>query len=516
MSELPKSWTTCELGDVVDYGKAAKVEPSQIKPDDWVLELEDIEKDTSKILRRMTFAERQSKSTKNQFQLGDVLYGKLRPYLNKVVRADGPGLCTTEILPLRPPHEVHAGYLFHWLKHPQFLAYVNAVSHGLNMPRLGTEAGRAAPFVVAPRAEQERIAERLDVLLGRVDACRVRLDGVPGILKRLRHSVLAAALDGGLSSDWRELAGVNLDEWTPKALEQIAEIGTGTTPLRSNSSFYSETGTPWVTSSATGSEFVDSAAEYVTPAAIAAHRLKVYPPGTLLVAMYGEGKTRGQVTELRIHATINQACAAVTVDPSRALTSFVKLALRAQYEAMRAMAEGGNQPNLNLSKIKSISTRLPSKEEQAEIVRRVESLFALADAIEAKWQAARNQVERLTPALLFKAFRGELVPQNPDDEPASVLLERIAAARAKLALRPKQKPQPRSSDLNPASDQSLLNVIDQMDTAAFTFEELREHSSRGYESLKGELFALLADRKSGVEQYFDVEARCMKLRRVHK
>ncbi len=93
------------------------------------------------------------------------------------------------------------------------------------------------------------------------------------------------------------------------------------------------------------------------------------------------------------------------------------------------MAEGGNQPNLNLSKIKDFKLKLPSLLEQHEIVRRVETLFAFADRLEARLATARIAAERLTPALLAKAFRGELVPQDPDDEPAAELLKRLAAAR---------------------------------------------------------------------------------------
>jgi type I restriction enzyme, S subunit len=95
---------------VVDYGAAQKAEPDEISADAWVLELEDIEKDTSKVLQRVTFAQRQSKSTKNRFAVGDVLYGKLRPYLNKVVRADQDGYCSTEIVPLSPSAAVDGGY----------------------------------------------------------------------------------------------------------------------------------------------------------------------------------------------------------------------------------------------------------------------------------------------------------------------------------------------------------------------------------------------------------------------
>ncbi|KGM40432.1 hypothetical protein JY96_11340 [Aquabacterium sp. NJ1] len=146
--------------------------------------------------------------------------------------------------------------------------------------------------------------------------------------------------------------------------------------------------------------------------------------------MYGEGKTRGQVTELGIPAAINQACAAVVVDETKMVRSFVKLALQANYLEMRVLAEGGNQPNLNLAKVKGFSLPMPPLDEQTEIVRRVDLLFAFADRLEARLQAAQAAASRHTPALLAKAFRGELVPQDPNDEPASELLRRLTQAKS--------------------------------------------------------------------------------------
>ena len=103
--DLPTTWALTNLGAVINYGSTNKAEPNEIGDGDWILELEDIEKDSSRLLQKMTFLQRQSKSTKNHFQAGDVLYGKLRPYLNKVLIAGEPGYCTTEILPLKPgPH----------------------------------------------------------------------------------------------------------------------------------------------------------------------------------------------------------------------------------------------------------------------------------------------------------------------------------------------------------------------------------------------------------------------------
>ena len=424
MSTLPTTWVETNLGTVVPYGATIKAEPEELTPDTWVLELEDIEKDTTKVLQRLTFSERQSRSTKNRFDAGDVLYGKLRPYLNKVAFAEQPGVCTTEIVPIKPNDAVNGRYLFHWLRHPKFLVYVTEVSHGVNMPRLGTEAGRQAPFVLAPKNEQKRIADKLDAVLTRVDTVNTRMARVAAILKRFRQSVLADATSGRLTKDWRTTVGT-ANDWPHIDVQSVAHVGTGSTPLRSNPTFFSSVGTPWVTSAATGNELVQNATEFVTQAAITAHRLKVYPPGTLLVAMYGEGKTRGQVTELGISATINQACAAIVVDEAKMLRSFVKLGLQANYFEMRVLAEGGNQPNLNLAKIKGFPLPYPPLNEQAEIVRRVATLFAFADRLEARLQTAQTATERLTPALLAKAFRGEMVPQDPNDEPASELLRRM-------------------------------------------------------------------------------------------
>jgi type I restriction enzyme, S subunit len=194
LADLPESWLFSRLGDVVDYGKTEKVKPENIPDDAWILELEDIEKDSSKLLQRSTFGERKSKSTKHRFYAGDVLYGKLRPYLNKVLLANEDGYCTTEIIPIRTNTAINKQFLFYWLKHHTFLEYVQAISHGLNMPRLGTEAGTNAPFVLAPLNEQKRIADKLEQLLERVNSSKARLKNVQDTLKRFRQSALSAAM----------------------------------------------------------------------------------------------------------------------------------------------------------------------------------------------------------------------------------------------------------------------------------------------------------------------------------
>jgi type I restriction enzyme S subunit len=136
---LPSEWRHTKLGNIVSYGSTRKCAIADVTDDTWVLELEDVEKESSKILTRKTAKKRPFKSTKNRFAKGDVLYGKLRPYLNKVVVADDSGVCTTEIIPLSAEPFVLNRYLFYWLKTRDYLNYVNDVSYGVNMPRLGTK-----------------------------------------------------------------------------------------------------------------------------------------------------------------------------------------------------------------------------------------------------------------------------------------------------------------------------------------------------------------------------------------
>ena len=325
-----------------------------------------------------------------------------------------PQKCITvvDVAIIRPGKDsVLPRWLMHFLNSPEIRQRIELLSSGTTRKRISRGNLAQIELPIPPLNEQKHIAEKLDSLLARVDSCQTHLERVPQILKRFRQSVLAAATSGRLTEDWREEKGVN-GEWEETDIQSVAFVGTGSTPLRSNSNFYSSKGTPWVTSAATGQTFIHSAKEFVTKEAISAHRLKLFPVGTVIVAMYGEGKTRGQVSELAIEATINQACAAIVVDEAKVTKKYLKLALQANYLEMREMSEGGNQPNLNLSKIKEFTFPLPSPEEQTEIVRRVEKLFAYAAKLEARYTSASEHVERLTPSLLAKAFRGDLVGQE--------------------------------------------------------------------------------------------------------
>ncbi|EBX4420975.1 restriction endonuclease subunit S [Salmonella enterica subsp. enterica serovar Kottbus] len=167
--ELPMGWEWTRLGSISNYGFCDKAEPEDVTPETWILELEDIEKVTSKLINKVTFAERPFKSSKNRFSQGDVLYGKLRPYLDKVIVANEPGVCTTEIIPITSYGNIYPEFLRLLLKAPNFIIYANSSTHGMNLPRLGTEKAQQAIIELAPIQEQLRIVSRVDKLMSLCD-----------------------------------------------------------------------------------------------------------------------------------------------------------------------------------------------------------------------------------------------------------------------------------------------------------------------------------------------------------
>ncbi len=186
---FPQNWVLTRLGEIAYYNAEIKVSSEEISEESWVFDLEDIEKDTSRILQKVRFKDRQSLSSKSRFKKGDVLYGKLRPYLNKVVVADEDGYCTTEIVPIRPYLDIDPKYLMYALKTPSFLSYVNSKTYGIKMPRLGTVDAINTVVPLPPLAEQHRIVAKVDALMALCDALESQLKERAGVQERFAKAV---------------------------------------------------------------------------------------------------------------------------------------------------------------------------------------------------------------------------------------------------------------------------------------------------------------------------------------
>lgn len=187
---IPRHWEFSRLGYATNYGLREQVDPDSIDENEWVLELEDIEKITSNLLQTIYAKDRIPKSSRNRFYKGDVLYGKLRPYLDKVIVANNDGVCTTEMIPLRGYIGITSEYLRLVMKSPYFVSYASESTHGMNLPRLGTDRARLALIPLAPHNEQHRIVAKVDELFSLCDRLKERITESQKVANQMADSIL--------------------------------------------------------------------------------------------------------------------------------------------------------------------------------------------------------------------------------------------------------------------------------------------------------------------------------------
>ena len=334
-------------------------------------------------------------------------------------------------------------------------------------------------IAVPPLPEQKRIADKLDSMLARVNACRDRLDRLPALLKRFRQSILAAATSGRLTEDWRHdhandassgnlACLLNIQEkkrqWltlngthneasrVKKRLESfraefienkelpcswcwapLEDASLMVVDCHNKTAPYESDGIPLVrTTNIRDGRFVWDDLRYVSEGTYRFWSKRCFPqPGDIVFtreAPMGEASIIPKNTKI----CLGQRTMLIRPLSEHTSESYLLLALLDPKFKERAnkTAVGTGVKHLRVGDVSELKLPLPPTIEQTEIVRRVELLFAFADRLEARLANARRQVGQLTPALLAKAFRGELVAQDPADEPAAELLKRLAAQRA--------------------------------------------------------------------------------------
>jgi type I restriction enzyme S subunit len=343
---------------------------------------------------------------------------------------------------------------------------IESLGTGTTFKAISGQTLRNLSVPIAPPEQQKQIVEEIEKQFSRLDKAIADLKRVKANLKRYKASVLQAAVTGKLTEAWRkqnpnvepaskllerilterrqkweeaELAKMtakgkipkndkwkekykepaapdtsNLPElpdgWVRVTVEQIASVGTGATPLRSNKAYYDEGTVPWVTSGALNDLFVKESKEFITELALKETNVKLFPKHSLLIAMYGEGKTRGKASELIIEAGTNQACAALVFEgKQKAIQPYAKLFFLKNYNDIRMLSSGGVQPNLNLGIIKSTLVPLPPKEEQVAVTQEVENRLSVAEELEHTVDNNLKRAERLRQSILKQAFSGKLI-----------------------------------------------------------------------------------------------------------
>jgi type I restriction enzyme S subunit len=376
-------------------------------------------------------------SAKQRVKNGDVLICKINPRINRVWIVGKndviPQIASSEWIVVRSPH-LSASYLCRLFSSPRFrkLLCEGVTGVGGSLTRAQPKRVREFKIPLAPASEQCHIASKLDTTLADVDACRQRLDGVAAILKRFRQAVLAAAAAGELTREWREERGLGHDHFKQCKLKDLV-----LEPLRNGKSVRDGEGESVLRLSCLKNASIDwKESKRGDWAGITFDRF-IVSQGDFLVARGNGSKDlvgRGcLVDEPPPRMAFPDTMIRVRPDPDKIHPFY--LAIVWEHRSTRDQIESAARTSAGIWKVAQGDLeviRLPipgSNAEQVEIVRRTHELFSLANQLEAKLNTARKVVDRLTPALLAKAFRGELVPQDPSEEPASVLLERIRAAR---------------------------------------------------------------------------------------
>lgn len=395
-----------------------------------------------------------------------------------------PKVCTNFLRLARPSSVLDSRYLNYFLSDFYLSGEVVKYQGGSNNLRnLKFKDYSKIDVSLAPINEQSRIANKLDSLLAKVQNTQTRLEKIPGILKRFRQSVLIAATSGELTKDWRlenqvtplqpfldniqrereslkfqkklkknfcnqilddQPSTVLPNSWVWVNFDSLAKnrshaLKAGPFGSALKKDDYSDAGYKIY-----GQEQVIAGNENLVTYYINNDKFEELvscktEPGDILISLVG---TIGKVlvlTESAEEGIINPRL--VKLSLSDEIDSYyIKIFIDSPeaHHFFSMFSHGGTMEILNLKILRSLPIALPPIEEQKEIVRRVESLFDLADKVEKQYQAAKQRTDRLTQSLLAKAFRGELVPQDPRDEPASELLKRIQVELEKAAIKKKK------------------------------------------------------------------------------
>ncbi|WP_064604437.1 restriction endonuclease subunit S [Photobacterium sp. J15] len=443
MSQLPKEWVQVKLKDVVDKivggGTPSKSVPSYYEGEIPWMTVKDMNKTYLTDTIDHITQEAVENSSTNVIPAGIPIIAT-RMSLGKIVRASFDSAINQDLKALFVNKEIDQYFFEYWYR-----------SQGIKIESLGTgttvkgvrlEVINGLDFPLAPLAEQQRIVEKLDEVLAQVDTIKARLDGIPAIIKRFRQSVLAAAVSGKLTEEWRssseyrEVFGKLLpSSWKVKAAKDICvKVQSGSTPR--NDPFNQGGTIPFLKVYNIVNQQInfDYKPQFVTTDT---HHDKlkrsVAYPGDVLMNIVGPplGKV-AILTSQYPEWNLNQAITLFRADSELLDNKYLYYVL-CEGDLVRAVmpeTKGSvGQVNISLTQCRESSIPLPAIEEQKEIVRLVDQYFAFADTIEAQVKKVQARVDNLTQSILAKAFRGELVPQDPDDEPADKLLERIAEAR---------------------------------------------------------------------------------------
>lgn len=409
---LPEGWRWVRLG------KLYQINPRIIADDNTMASFVPMEKIEPGMKGTFTFESLpwgKAKKGHTQFADGDVAFAKISPCFENgksmLVRGlkNGIGAGTTELIILRQP-SVLQKYTFYLICSSDFIQKgTHTYSGTVGQQRISMDFVRNYPVPLPPLNDQQRIVDSIESLFAKLDEAREKAKAVLNGFESRKAAILHKAFTGELTAKWREEHGVGMESWEKKKIKEIAMIGSGGTPDRSEPLYY-QGDIPWVKTGEIKWNHIKYSEEHISESALTNSSAKIYPIGTVLVAMYGQGLTRGRAAILAIEASTNQAvCALIAsqhIDNHMLFYYFMY-----NYWNFRKHAFGGVQPNYSASMIGSLSIDLPTYPEQKEIVRCITSLLEKGQQVRDAAESVLERIDLMKKSILAKAFRGELTGQ---------------------------------------------------------------------------------------------------------
>lgn len=363
------------------------------------------------------------------FSKGDVIFAKITPCMENRKSAIVPklkndiGYGSTEFHVFRTDSRyVDNRYIFYFIRSHEFISDATAAMTGaVGQQRVQKSFidGYKVPF--PPLKEQQRIVDRIESLFEKLDKAKELIEEArEGFWKR-KIAILEKAFRGELTKDYRFRNNISYD-WNLSKLKNVTQITSGGTPSRKIPEYF-EGKIPWVkTGEIVWNDIYDSE-EHITQDAIDNSSAKLIPSGAVLVAMYGQGLTRGRAAILLETACTNQAVCAL-IPTEKIKTRYLYYYFMKNYWNFRQLAKGGNQENLSGKVIGEFEIEIPSIEEQNEIIRILDDFLEEESKIDELTQL-EEQIELIKKSILAKAFRGELGTNCEEDESALVGLKEI-------------------------------------------------------------------------------------------
>lgn len=340
------------------------------------------------------------------------------------------------------PRFMSRRFLAHAL--PGYLGLINGATHSVTVKHLSSRTIQEIPLPLPSISEQVRIADKIDALFERSRSARDELAQVPKLVERYRQAVLEAAFRGDLTKDWRdkrpnESVVVGADtpslvpyevpgSWKWERLPNLGLLGRGKSRHRprNDPSLYGGA-YPFIQTGDVRAADGCLSAYTQTYNEKGVAQSKLWPKGTVCITI---AANIAETAVLNMDACFPDSIVGFCADQKICRPTYIEYFIRTVRCDLEAFAPATAQKNINLDTLAEVIVPIPPIAEQDEIIKRISSVFDFISALAKQCELADALVARLDQAILDKAFRGELVPQDPDDEPASELLERIRAARA--------------------------------------------------------------------------------------